>query len=311
MTPKQKSMLQKLGPMLALVIVCVGLAILSPDFRTVGNLLDVMRQVSINAVISFGMTLAILLGGIDLSVGSVLAVSSVLTALLMKGGHGAVVATTVGLVAGAAMGSLNGVVIAKGKVAPFIATLGTLTLLRGLALVLSKGSPISNFSSDLFSLLGGGYLIHLIPLPVVWMLIVFALFWFILTRTVFGRHVYATGGNSEAARLSGVKTDRVQILVYTISGAMAAAAGVILTSRLDSAQPTAGAGYELDAITAVVLGGTSLSGGRGWIFGTLVGALLIGVLNNGLNLIGVSAFYQQVAKGAVILIAVLLDRAGK
>jgi ribose transport system permease protein len=311
MTPKQKSMLQKLGPMLALVIVCVGLAILSPDFRTVGNLLDVMRQVSINAVISFGMTLAILLGGIDLSVGSVLAVSSVLTALLMKGGHGAVVATTVGLVAGAAMGSLNGVVIAKGKVAPFIATLGTMTLLRGLALVLSKGSPISNFSSDLFSLLGGGYLIHLIPLPVVWMLIVFALFWFILTRTVFGRHVYATGGNSEAARLSGVKTDRVQILVYTISGAMAAAAGVILTSRLDSAQPTAGAGYELDAITAVVLGGTSLSGGRGWIFGTLVGALLIGVLNNGLNLIGVSAFYQQVAKGAVILIAVLLDRAGK
>ena len=311
MTPKQKSTLQKLGPMLALVIVCIGLAGLSPDFRTVGNLLDVMRQVSINAVISFGMTLTILLGGIDLSVGSVLAVSSVLTALLMKGGHGAVVAATIGLVAGALMGSLNGVVIAKGKVAPFIATLGTMTLLRGIALVLSKGSPISNFGNDFFSLLGGGYLIHLIPLPVIWMLIIFALFWFLLAKTVFGRHVYATGGNSEAARLSGVKTDRVQILVYTISGAMAAVAGVILTSRLDSAQPTAGAGYELDAITAVVLGGTSLSGGRGWIFGTLVGALLIGVLNNGLNLIGVSAFYQQVAKGAVILIAVLLDRAGK
>lgn len=311
MTPKQKSTLQKLGPMLALVIVCIGLAVLSPDFRTVGNLLDVMRQVSINAVISFGMTLTILLGGIDLSVGSVLAVSSVLTALLMKGGHGAVVAATIGLVAGALMGSLNGVVIAKGKVAPFIATLGTMTLLRGIALVLSKGTPISNFGNDFFSLLGGGYLIHLIPLPVIWMLIIFALFWFLLAKTVFGRHVYATGGNSEAARLSGVKTDRVQILVYTISGAMAAVAGVILTSRLDSAQPTAGAGYELDAITAVVLGGTSLSGGRGWIFGTLVGALLIGVLNNGLNLIGVSAFYQQVAKGAVILIAVLLDRAGK
>jgi ribose transport system permease protein len=311
MTPKQKSTLQKLGPMLALLIVCIGLAVLSPNFRTVGNLLDVMRQVSINAVISFGMTLTILLGGIDLSVGSVLAVSSVLTALLMKGGHGAVLAATIGLVAGALMGSLNGVVIAKGKVAPFIATLGTMTLLRGIALVLSKGSPISNFGNDFFSLLGGGYLIHLIPLPVIWMLIIFTLFWFLLAKTVFGRHVYATGGNSEAARLSGVKTDRVQILVYTISGAMAAVAGVILASRLDSAQPTAGAGYELDAITAVVLGGTSLSGGRGWIFGTLVGALLIGVLNNGLNLIGVSAFYQQVAKGAVILIAVLLDRAGK
>jgi ribose transport system permease protein len=154
-------------------------------------------------------------------------------------------------------------------------------------------------------------LLHLIPLPVVWMLLSFGLFWFLLTKTVFGRHVYATGGNAEAARLSGVKTDRVQIMVYTISGAMAAAAGIILMSRLDSAQPTAGAGYELDAITAVVLGGTSLSGGRGWIFGTLVGALLIGVLNNGLNLMGVSAFYQQVAKGAVILLAVLLDRAGK
>jgi ribose transport system permease protein len=144
-----------------------------------------------------------------------------------------------------------------------------------------------------------------------WMLAMFVLFWFLLTKTVFGRHVYATGGNEEAAKLSGVKTDGVQILVYTISGAMAALAGVILTSRLDSAQPTAGAGYELDAITAVVLGGTSLSGGRGWIFGTLVGALIIGVLNNGLNLLGVSSFYQQVIKGSVILVAVLLDRAGK
>jgi ribose transport system permease protein len=196
-------------------------------------------------------------------------------------------------------------------VAPFIATLGLMTLLRGVALVLSKGSPISGFSSYFFALQGGGYVAHLIPIPVMWMLAMFVLFWFLLTKTVFGRHVYATGGNEEAAKLSGVKTDGVQILVYTISGAMAALAGVILTSRLDSAQPTAGAGYELDAITAVVLGGTSLSGGRGWIFGTLVGALIIGVLNNGLNLLGVSSFYQQVIKGSVILVAVLLDRAGK
>jgi ribose transport system permease protein len=310
-TPQQKSTLRKLGPLLALVLVCIVLAAMSPDFRTVGNLLDVMRQVSINAVISFGMTLTILLGGIDLSVGSILAVSSVLAAILMKGGHGAILAAGVGVVAGAAMGSLNGVVIAKGKVAPFIATLGTMTLLRGVALVLSNGSPISDFSSRIFSMLGGGYLMHLVPLPVIWMLIAFAFFWFLLSKTVFGRHVYATGGNTEAARLSGVNTDRIQMLVYTLSGAMAAAAGVILTSRLDSAQPTAGAGYELDAITAVVLGGTSLSGGRGWIFGTLVGALLIGVLNNGLNLMDVSAFYQQIVKGVVILLAVLLDRAGK
>jgi ribose transport system permease protein len=311
MTARQKETLQKYGPFLALIAVCIGLAFLSPNFLSVSNSFDVMRQVSINAVIAFGMTLTILLGGIDLSVGSILAVSSVLAAMIMKGGHGAGLAAGIALLAGAAMGSLNGVVIAKGNVAPFIATLGTMTLLRGAALVLSNGSPISGFPSQLFAMLGGGYVARLIPVPVVLMLAMFAVVWFVLTRTVFGRHVYATGGNAEAAKLSGVNIDRVQILVYTVSGAMAALAGVILTSRLDSAQPTAGAGYELDAITAVVLGGTSLAGGRGWIFGTLVGALLIGVLNNGLNLLGVSAFYQQVVKGSVILLAVLLDRGGK
>jgi ribose transport system permease protein len=311
MTTQQKALLQRLGPLLALVMVCIALAFMSPDFLTVGNSFDVMRQVSINAVIAFGMTLSILLGGIDLSVGSILAVSAVLGATIMARGHGAPLAVAVAILAGAAMGSLNGVVIAKGKVAPFIATLGMMTLLRGLALVFANGSPISGFSSDFFATLGGGYIARLIPVPVVLMLAMFAIFWFVLSRTVFGRHVYATGGNAEAAKLSGVNTERVQILVYTISGAMAALAGVILTSRLDSAQPTAGGGYELDAITAVVLGGTSLAGGRGWIFGTLVGALLIGVLNNGLNLMGVSAFYQQVVKGSVILLAVLLDRGGK
>ena len=311
LNPQLKKTLRRLGPFIALVIVCAGLALLSPDFLTISNVFDVMRQVSINAVLAFGMTLAILLGGIDLSVGSILAVSSVLIALMMKAGYAAGPAIAVGLLAGAAMGAVNGLVIAKGRVAPFIATLGMMTLLRGVALVLSQGSPISGFSSNFFAMLGGGYLASLIPLPVVWMLMLFALFWFLLSRTVFGRHVYATGGNVEAAALSGVKTDRVQILVYGLSGVMSAVAGVILTSRLDSAQPTAGDGYELDAITAVVLGGTSLAGGRGWIFGTLVGALLIGVLNNGLNLLGVSAFYQQVIKGTVILLAVLLDRVQK
>ena len=311
MTAQQKATLKKLGPLLALVAVCVWLAFMSPNFLTVSNSFDVMRQVSINALIAFGMTLSILLGGIDLSVGSILAVSSVLAAMTMRGGHNAGLAVGIAILAGAGMGLLNGVIIAKGRVAPFIATLGMLTLLRGVALVLSKGSPISGFSSHFFAMLGGGYVARLIPVPVVLMLAMFALFWFVLTRTVFGRHVYATGGNAEAAKLSGVNTNRVQILAYTVSGAMAALAGVILTSRLDSAQPTAGAGYELDAITAVVLGGTSLAGGRGWIFGTLVGALLIGVLNNGLNLMGVSSFYQQVVKGSVILLAVLLDRGGK
>ncbi|BBF87992.1 ribose ABC transport system, permease protein RbsC [Aquitalea magnusonii] len=311
MTPKQKATLQKLGPFIALVLVSVGLAVLSPDFLTVANLLNVMRQVSINALIAFGMTLVILLGGIDLSVGSILALSSVGIATLIQSGVDPLLATLLGVIGGGVMGLLNGLVVSKGKVAPFIATLASMTILRGLALVVSGGSPITGFNSDLFSMLGGGYVAGLIPIPVVWMLIMFGLFAFLLKKTVFGRHVYATGGNEEAARLSGVKVDQIKLWVYTISGAMSAMAGVVLTSRLNSAQPTAGSGYELDAIAAVVLGGTSLTGGRGWIFGTLMGALLIGVLNNGLNLLGVSSFYQQVIKGVVILLAVLIDRSGK
>lgn len=311
MTPKQKATLQKLGPFIALVLVSVGLAVLSPDFLTVANLLNVMRQVSINALIAFGMTLVILLGGIDLSVGSILALSSVGIATLIQSGVDPLLATLLGVIGGGVMGLLNGLVVSKGKVAPFIATLASMTILRGLALVVSGGSPITGFNSDLFSMLGGGYVAGLIPIPVVWMLIMFGLFAFLLKKTVFGRHVYATGGNEEAARLSGVKVDQIKLWVYTVSGAMSAMAGVVLTSRLNSAQPTAGSGYELDAIAAVVLGGTSLTGGRGWIFGTLMGALLIGVLNNGLNLLGVSSFYQQVIKGVVILLAVLIDRSGK
>lgn len=311
MNVQQKATLQKLGPFIALLVLAAGLAITSPDFLTVGNLLNVFRQVSINALIAFGMTLVILLGGIDLSVGSILALSSVTTALMLSHGIDPVVATSVGILAGAGMGMLNGLIISKGKVAPFIATLGTMTILRGLSLVFSEGRPITGLNSDFFAMLGGGYVAGFIPVPVILMLVMFAVFWFVLKRTVFGRHVYAVGGNEEAAALSGIKTDRIKIWVYTLSGAMAATAGMILTSRLNSAQPTAGTGYELDAIAAVVLGGTSLTGGRGWIFGTLVGALLIGILNNGLNLLGVSSFYQQVIKGVVILLAVLLDRANK
>lgn len=312
MTAQQKALLQKLGPFIALLVVSAGLAVMSPDFLTVGNLLNVMRQVSINALIAFGMTLVILLGGIDLSVGSILALSSVFTAMLIANfGIDPVAATCIGVASGAAMGAANGLIIAKGKVAPFIATLATMTILRGLSLQFSEGRPVTGLNSDFFSMLGGGYIANLIPIPVVGMLVMFGVFWFVLKKTVFGRHVYAVGGNEEASRLSGLSVDSVKIWVYTLSGAMSAMAGIILTSRLNSAQPTAGAGYELDAIAAVVLGGTSLTGGRGWIFGTLVGALLIGVLSNGLNLLGVSSFFQLVVKGIVILLAVLMDRGGK
>ncbi|PYE20412.1 ribose ABC transporter membrane protein [Paraburkholderia silvatlantica] len=311
LTPGSRATLQKLGPFVALLIISVALSIVSRDFLTLDNLLNVMRQASINALIAFGMTLVILLGGIDLSAGSVLALSSVIIATLLSAGTPAVVATFAGLLAGGLMGFANGLVISKGKVAPFIATLGSMTVLRGLALVVSNGSPISSFNSDFFSLLGGGYVARLVPIPVVLMLVMFGVFWVLLRKTVFGRHIYATGGNAESAKLSGVKVDRIQLWVYTIAGVMSALAGVVLTSRLNSAQPTAGTGYELDAIAAVVLGGTSLTGGRGWIFGTLVGALLIGVLNNGLNLLDVSSFYQQVIKGIVILLAVLIDRGNR
>ncbi|SDN10222.1 ribose transport system permease protein [Fictibacillus solisalsi] len=302
------SIFQKLGPLIGLAIILIVLSILSPQFFTLANILNVLRQVSINALIAFGLTFVILTGGIDLSVGSMLALSGAITAGLMAGGTDPILAMLVGLAAGAVMGAINGLIITKGKVAPFIATLATMTVFRGLTLVYTDGKPITGLSDDMsFVLMGRGYFAG-IPIPVIWMLASFAVLWFLLKKTTFGRRTYAIGGNEEASLLSGIKVDRIKVMIYSLTGLLSAFAGIILTSRLNSAQPTAGTAYELDAIAAVVLGGTSLSGGRGWIFGTLVGALIIGVLNNGLNLLNVSSFYQQVVKGGVILLAVLLDR---
>lgn len=305
---KSLGSLQKLGPVLGLILITIILTIMSPSFLTTDNIFNVLRQVSINALIAFGMTFVILTGGIDLSVGSILALASALTAGMLAGGMDPVLAVIVGLLAGAAMGMVNGLIITKGKVAPFIATLATMTIFRGFTLVYTDGRPITGLSDAVsFQMLGKGYFLG-IPFPVVTMLIAYFVLYFILKKTTFGRGVYAIGGNEEASRLSGLKVDRLKIGVYSITGFLSALAGITLASRLNSAQPTAGASYELDAIAAVVLGGTSLSGGRGWIFGTLIGALIIGVLNNGLNLLNVSSFYQQVVKGGVILLAVLLDR---
>ncbi|MGE8355658.1 MAG: ABC transporter permease [Microvirgula sp.] len=311
LSEKNRNLLQKLAPLVALALISVVLSALSPNFLTLNNILNVMRQVSINALIAFGMTFVILTGGIDLSVGSILALSAVLGAGWMSAGMDPVLATLLGVGAGALMGLANGLIICQGRVAPFIATLATMTIFRGLALAQTNGTPVTGISSPFFDLLGRGYVAHLVPVPVVWMLLAFAVLWFIARKTTFGRHVYAIGGNEEASRISGVRVSTVKTSVYVLTGALSAMAGVILTSRLNSAQPNAGMGYELDAIAAVVLGGTSLAGGRGWIVGTLIGALLIGVLNNGLNLLGVSSFYQLVIKGAVILLAVLLDRRHK
>ncbi|WHY03420.1 ribose ABC transporter permease RbsC [Neobacillus sp. DY30] len=299
---------QKLGPLLGLIILVVIVSILNPSFLEPLNILNLLRQVAINALIAFGMTFVILTGGIDLSVGAILALSSALTAGMMVSGIDPILAILIGVILGGLMGTVNGLFITKGKMAPFIATLATMTIFRGLTLVYTGGNPITGLGDNyLFQLFGRGYFLG-IPVPAVTMILTFVVLFILLHKTPFGRKTYAIGGNEKAALISGIKVPKVKIMIYSLSGMLAALAGAILTSRLNSAQPTAGTSYELDAIAAVVLGGTSLSGGKGRIFGTLIGALIIGTLNNGLNLLGVSSFYQMVVKGIVILIAVLLDR---
>lgn len=301
----------KIGPFIGLILIMIILGFLSENFFTLDNILNLLRQVSINALIAFGMTFVILTAGIDLSVGSILALGSALTAGMLTSGMDPLLAVLVGLLIGLALGAVNGLIITKGKVAPFIATLATMTIYRGATLVYTGGRPITGLSdSFIFEMIGRGYVFG-IPFPVILMLGIFTILFFVLRKTVFGRQVYAVGGNEEASTLSGIKANRVKIWVYSLTGMLSVLAGIILTSRLNSAQPTAGASYELDAIAAVVIGGTSLMGGRGRIVGTLIGAMIIGVLDNGLNLLNVSSFYQQIVKGVVILLAVLLDRRSK
>ncbi|MGG0571163.1 ribose ABC transporter permease RbsC [Priestia megaterium] len=302
------NVMQKLGPLLGLFILIVIVSILNPSFLEPLNILNLLRQVAINALIAFGMTFVILTGGIDLSVGSILALSSALMAGMIVSGVDPIFAILIGSVLGAVMGMINGLLITKGKMAPFIATLATMTIFRGLTLVYTDGNPITGLGENYyFQLFGRGYFLG-IPVPAITMILAFAVLWVILHKTPFGRRTYAIGGNEKAAFISGIKVPKVKVMIYSLAGLLAALSGAILTSRLNSAQPTAGTSYELDAIAAVVLGGTSLSGGRGRIVGTLIGALIIGTLNNGLNLLGVSSFYQMVVKGIVILIAVLIDR---
>jgi len=305
-----KKFIGKMGPLVALIILVILVTALSPGFIQPSNLLNLLRQVSINAVIAFGMTFVILTGGIDLSVGSILALTGAVTASMLASGVSAVIALLVGLLMGGLLGFLNGILIAYGKAAPFIATLATMTIFRGATYVFTNGNPITGpkmNNSFLFQFMGRGYILG-IPVPIFIMAIVYLILYILLHKTTFGRKTYALGGNEQAAYIAGVKTKIVTMWIYTISGLMAALAGIILTSRLSSAQPDAGTSYEMDAIAAVVLGGTSLAGGKGRIFGTLIGALIIGTLNNGMNLLGISSFYQQIVKGIVILIAVLLDR---
>ncbi|WP_153924908.1 ribose ABC transporter permease [Romboutsia faecis] len=305
-----KELLVKYKSLLGLVLLIAVVSILNPSFLSPKNIMNILRQTSVNAVIAAGMTFVILTGGIDLSVGSILGISGAVCASLLVSGQNVVIAVLAALVVGAVVGFLNGFIISKGKLQPFIATLATMTVLKGLTLVYTNGNPITLGSNELamsFGKIGGGTILG-IPTPAMIMILVFMVCYYILHNTKMGRYTYALGSNEEATKLSGLNTDKIKIWVYTISGILASIAGIIITSRLYSAQPTAGSGYELDAIAAVVLGGTSLNGGKGKITGTIIGALIIGVLSNALNILDVSSYYQTMVKGAVILLAVLLDR---
>jgi len=288
-----------------LLAVCVVLAVASPVFATSGNLLNVALATSVTALLAAGQTFVIILAEIDLSVGAVLGFSAAITALTLRH-QSTVTAIIVGLLVGAGAGLVNGLLVTKTRMPSFIATLATMSVLGGLTLQLSQGNPIAVTDYD-FQNIGQARLAG-IPAPVWIMVLVFVGFGVLLARTRFGRYVYATGDNAEAARLSGIAVDRVKILAFVISGVLAALAGFIVSARLSTAEPTAGTGLELEAIAAVIIGGTSLAGGRGDLVGTIVGALILGVIDNGMNLLDVSPFLQSVVKGLVILFAVLLDR---
>lgn len=313
-----RELLARSQSLVALLVMVIAMSFLSDSFLTPENGWNILRQISINLCLSIGMTLIILSGGIDLSVGAVLALSGAVAAGLLKDGiplpmldsllqvtvAGAVVS---GIVVGLLLGWFNGFVITRFRVPPFVATLGMLSIARGLTMLWTGGYPVTGLGED-FGYLGTGISLG-VPMPVWISALLVAVFVVITRKTRFGRHLYAVGGNERAALLTGLRVKRIKLWVYTLGGGLAGVAGLIVTARLDSAQPNAGLGYELDSIAAVVIGGTTLSGGRGSVAGTVLGCLIIGVLNNGLFLLNVSPFWQQVVKGLVILAAVAIDKA--
>ena len=298
--------LRRYGLILALALICLALGVAKPTFFSAANLINIVRQISINGILAVGVTFVLLTGGVDLSLGSLVALSGVIAASLAQPGDGPVVlALAAGIAAGLACGLVNGTLVTTGGVAPFIATLGMMTAARGLALVWSGGRPVSGLSPA-FTALGGD--LAGLPVPVLILAAVTLLAWVFLGRTRWGRYVYAVGGNELAARAAGIHVTGIKLLAYGVCGALAGLAGVVLAARITTGQPNAGIAYELDAIAAVVIGGTSLSGGVGGVGGTILGALLMGVINSGLDQLNVSAYYQQIIKGAIIVGAVWLDR---
>jgi ribose transport system permease protein len=302
-----RDLLRQYGLILSFLLLCVVLSFLSDRFLTVNNLTNVLRQSTINGIIAVGMTLVILTAGIDLSVGAILALSSVITADMLQQGMAVPLAIAIGLGAGALMGLINGVVITRFKVPPFVTTLGMMTIARGLALTYTEGKPITGLPES-FRFIGTGS-VGPIPTPILIAGVTFLLGYILLTRTSLGQYIYAIGNNPVAAEYAGIRVSLNTTFVYVVAGLLSALAGLILIARLNSAQPTAGLAFEFDAIAAVVVGGTSFAGGQGGLVGTLIGVLIIAVLDNGLNLLNVSSFYQPVVSGIVIAVALLLHRA--
>lgn len=304
-----KGLYTLLGLVVFILLMVVTMSIVSPVFLTSGNIINIIRQVSLNGILAVGLTFVILTGGIDLSVGSLVAVTGVVVGSMLVNGYGWMEAVVAGVAISVLFGVFNGVMIAYCGLPPFIATLAGQTIGRGFALVFSDGKPYALADKD-FLFIGKGSALG-IPIPIWILFIVCAVAAIVLNKTTYGRHVYAFGGNRNATKLSGVKTKFVEMIVYVISALMAGIVGIILAARISSGQPTAGTGYELDAIAAVAIGGTSMSGGIGTLAGTILGFIIIGVLSNSLTLLNVSSFYQQIVKGAIILIAVLMDMRSK
>jgi inositol transport system permease protein len=301
-----RNLLHRFGLLLVILFVGLALSLLTDTFLSVANFTNVARQISINGILAVGVTFDLLTAGVDLSLGSVVALSGVASATFAHpGDHSVFVPIAVGLLTGAACGLVNGVLVTRGGVAPFIVTLGMMTIARGLALIFSGGRPVADMSNELTALAGDFFGI---PIPVLCFAGVAAAAWFFLRNFRLGRHIYAVGGNENAARAAGVPVEKVKLFAYGLCGLLTGLAGVVLAARITTGQPNAGQAYELDAIAAVVIGGTSLAGGVGTITGTLLGVLLIGVINNGLDLMGVSSYYQAVIKGVIIVGAVWLDR---
>lgn len=303
---------REMGILAAFVVILLTLMILSPNaFARPANLINILKQASINGILATGMMYVIISGGIDLSVGSTVALSGVIAATFAHPGeYPLIVPVILSIAIGAVVGLINGVGVAYGSIPPFIVTLGMMTIVRGAALIAANGQPVFGVT-DQFENIAGGFVFDTIPNLVIYFIVVTLVLAFVLTKTVFGRRVYAIGGNETAANVSGINVGRIKVAVYTLCGMLAGFAGLLLASRIISGNPTSGQSYELDAIAAVIIGGVSMSGGSGKWYGTVIGALLIAVISNGLDILNVSSHFQLIIKGLIIIIAVLIDIKGK